>query len=85
MNMFQAMGAMRNPRGFMRQQTASFSQQAMQQAANQLIQQNPVAWQKAQETYGNMPKEQMIKELEQEYSKQGQDLYKVAAQLGITI
>lgn len=78
MNMFQMMNAMQNPQGYI-------SQQVMQQAMQQMVNENPKVWQATQDKYGNMDKNKVIVELKEEYARQGQNLEQVAAQLGIQL
>lgn len=78
MNMFQMMNAMQNPQGYI-------SQQVMQQAMQQMVNENPAAWKATLDKYGNMDKNKVIAEIKEEYAKQGQNLEQVAAQLGIQL
>lgn len=74
MDMFKAMGAMRNPQGYV-----------MQRAMESMVRQNPDAWKAAQEKYGNMSRADMLKALRKEYRRQGQDLDAIARQYGIPL
>ena len=78
MNMFQMMNAMQNPQGYI-------SQQVMQQAMQQMVNENPKVWQATLDKYGNMDKKKVIAALKKEYAGQGQNLEQVAAQLGIQL
>lgn len=74
MDMYQAMGAMQNPQGYV-----------MQQAMAKMVQQNPDAWKATQEKYGGMNRSDMLKALRKEYKRQGQDLDAIARQYGIPL
>ena len=78
MNMFQMMNAMQNPQGYI-------SQQVMQMAMQQMVNDNPKVWQDTIKKYGNMDKKKVIADVKKEYAKQGQNLEQVAAQLGIQL
>lgn len=74
MNLFQMMNIMGNPQGYI-----------MQQAAEQMMRDNPEALAKAKKEFGGLEHKQFVKKLRKTYKDMGADVDAIAAQCGITL